>query len=149
MCACVISHLPAFAFLPEWLWLCACLKNNQNENQNWNRQKYEWTEMKWKPPHQIACSTILEWHRLLNLADIFPGMYHHVQPFIRVSFALRTNNHNNNYNNKPNNNTDFTIWLLFSSYTFLIDSLRKTTLTFYLVNYPNYIWCFKKGIFHL
>lgn len=46
MCACVISHLPAFAFLPEWLWLCACLKNNQNEYQNWNRQKYEWTEMK-------------------------------------------------------------------------------------------------------
>lgn len=36
----------------------------------------------------IVCSIDLEWHRLLNQADTFQGMFHHVQPFTLVSFLF-------------------------------------------------------------
>lgn len=36
----------------------------------------------------VVCLTDLEWHRLLNQADTFQGMFHHVQPFTLVSFLF-------------------------------------------------------------
>lgn len=56
------------------------------------KNKNYWCKFKKKPTNFaykiLVCLIDLEWHRLLNLAGISQGMFHHDQPSILVSFMF-------------------------------------------------------------